>query len=504
MRLISALRLSLALLAMAFLGVVMLALSPYNAPVVNSAQTSKSVAGLRDLSHTFVEVAKEASEAVVDIKVWKEIAEGPAEFNGPRSSRDESYERFFGADARKRPLPQRPTPTRKQVPIGAGSGFLISSDGYIVTNHHVAGDADKLRVGLADGREFDAELIGSDSHTEIALIKVIGEGLPVASLGDSDALRVGEWVLAIGSPFGLEHTVTSGIVSARGRSEVGIVDYANFIQTDAAINPGNSGGPLVNLDGEVIGMNTALLSTNGGNSGIGFAIPINIVKYVAAELRENGTVARGHLGVSTQDLTPELANWFGVEQTRGVLIADVSPGSPADSAGIRRDDVVIEYEGRLVEDSGSFRTRVATTAPGKNVNLGIIRDSEHLVKTVTLGSLERGKVTVNSTSKRANPKEWGSLRASDLGISVQDLTEDIAKIMGYEGESGVLITDVSRASPAAEAGIRPGAIITEVNRKPVKNARQFEEVLMLGAEHKSALLRIRRGDWSRYIALELA
>ena len=504
MRLVNAVKPSTALRAMAFMGAAMLVLSAHAAPVVSGAQANKSISSLRNLSDSFAEVASGSSEAVVYIRAWREITDAPARFDGSQSTPDENYERFFFPDTRKRPLPRHPTRIRKHVPIGAGSGFLISSDGYIVTNHHVAGDADKLRVGLADGREFDAELIGSDSHTEIALIKVIGEGLPVASLGDSDALRVGSWVLAIGSPFGLEHTVTSGIVSARGRSEVGIVDYANFIQTDAAINPGNSGGPLVNLDGEVIGMNTALLSTNGGNSGIGFAIPINIVKYVAAELRENGTVARGHLGVSTQDLTPELANWFGVEQKRGVLIADVSPGSPADSAGIRRDDVVIEYEGRLVEDSGSFRTRVATTAPGKNVNLVIIRDSEHLVKTLTLGSLERGKVTVNSTSKRANPKEWGSLRASDLGISVQDLTEDVAKIMGYEGESGVLITDVSRASPAAEAGIRPGAIITEVNRKPVKNARQFEEVLMLGAEQKSALLRIRRGDWSRYIALELA
>ena len=498
MRLVDAVKPSIALVAMATMGAVMLVLSLHGAPVVNGAQTDESVAALRDLSDSFVEVAKGASVAVVYIKAWKEITDAPAQSNRSRSTRDEAYERFFG----KGPLPQRPTPMRKLLPIGAGSGFLVSSDGYIVTNHHVAGNADRLKVGLADGREFDAELIGSDPHTEIALIKVNGEGFPIASLGDSDALRVGEWVLAIGSPFGLEHTVTSGIVSAQGRSEVNIVDYANFIQTDAAINPGNSGGPLVNLDGEVIGMNTALLSPSGGNSGIGFAIPINIVKYVAAELRENGTVARGFLGVSTQDLTPELASWFGVEQKRGVLIADVSPGSPADMGGIRRDDVVIEYEGRPIENSGSFRARVATTAPGKHVSLGLIRDSEHLVKTVILGSLERGRVTVNSTGKRATSKEWGASRASEFGIAVQDLTEDIAKIMGYEGESGVLITDVARVSPAAEAGIRPGAIITEVNRTPVKNARQFEEVLMLGTEQKSALLRIRRGDWSRYIALE--
>ena len=405
MRLINAVRTSLALLAIAFLGVVILALSPYNAPVANSARTSNPVDGLRDLSDTFVEVAKGASEAVVYIKVWKETGEAPAKFNGLRSTPDETFERFFGPDARKRPLAQRPRPTRKQVSIGAGSGFLISSDGYIVTNHHVAGDADRIRVGLADGHEVDAELVGSDPGTEIALIRIIGEGFPVASLGDSDALRVGEWVLAIGNPFGLERTVTSGIVSAQGRSEVSIVDYANFIQTDAAINPGNSGGPLVNLDGEVIGMNTAILSPSGVNNGIGFAIPINIVKYVAAELRDNGTVTRGFLGVSVQDLTPELANRLDVEQNRGALIADVSPGSPADGAGLRRDDVVIEYEGRLVEDSRSFRTRVATTAPGRDVKLGIIRDRKHIVKTVTLGSLERGKVIVNSAGEGTSPKE---------------------------------------------------------------------------------------------------
>ena len=500
MRFIGAAKPSIALLAMAFTGTVLLVLSPHSVAVANGAQTNESVSVLRNLSDSFVEVAKGATGAVVYIKAWKEITNASAQSDRSRYVPEETYERFFG----KRPLPQRPAPTLKRVPIGAGSGFFVSSDGYIVTNHHVAGDADRLRVELADGREFDAELIGSDPHTEIALIKVDGEGFPVASLGDSDALRVGEWVLAIGSPFGLEHTVTSGIVSALGRSEVNIVDYANFIQTDAAINPGNSGGPLVNLDGEVIGMNTALLSPSGGNSGIGFAIPINIVKYVAAEIQANGTVARGFLGVFTQDLTPELADWFGVEQKRGALISDISPGSPADIAGIRRDDVVIEYEGILVGDSGSFRTRVATTAPGRRVSLGIIRDSKHLVKTLTLGRLEHGSVTANSTGEGTTLKDWSASGASDFGIAVRDLSEEIARIIGYKGELGVLITDVAQASPAAEAGLRPGSVITQVNRKPVKNTRQFEEILMLGAEQRSALLRVREGEWSRYIVLEPA
>ncbi|MBX7257377.1 MAG: DegQ family serine endoprotease [Candidatus Hydrogenedentes bacterium] len=475
-------------------GTSLITLGGANPAPVQGQDHSGSIAAVDAMSDAFAYVANQTSPAVVFIEIQKTVTPRPASFFGP-----EGYS--FGIPGFFGPMPGRGPdsmgddgPGRYPVPVGEGSGFIISPDGYIVTNNHVTDDADRLKVTLADGRTFDAKLVGADPQTEIALIKVEAENLPTVKLGDSDSLRVGEWVLAIGSPFGLNHSVTSGIVSARERGNVGIVDYADFIQTDAAINPGNSGGPLLNMKGEVVGMNTAIVSRGGGSNGVGFAIPVNMVKSVVDQLRDHGSVTRGFLGVGIQELTPDLAQWFGIPDNRGVLISQVSPDSPAEKAGLQRDDVIVEMDGKSVAEAGTFRSHIATKKPGTSVELGILRKGERINKKVDLGSLEGKKIAANEPDTQSG--QMG------LGIELQPLTSDIAQQLGFEGESGVVVAGVEPGSPAARAGLRPGALITEVNKKPVHNIREFQQALKDGANGKSALLLVRMGEGSRYVAIE--
>ena len=456
----------------------------------------KSAASAHELSNAFVGIADAASPGVVSIQVEKEMAVGRTPLQGIPGMPEEFFDFFFGPRGpRNRPVPKEQGGQRRSVPFGQGSGFILSRDGYIVTNNHVVGDADTVKVKLLDGREFDAEIVGTDPQTEVALIKVDATDLPALPLGDSDELRVGEWVLAIGNPFGLSHTVTGGIVSALGRGNVGVGGkdfYANFIQTDAAINMGNSGGPLMNLDGEVVGMNTAIYSRTGGSVGIGFAIPVNMVKYIEGQLREDGKVTRGFLGVLIQTVTPDLRQWFGLEQGgSGILIADVTKDSPAEKAGLQRDDVILELDGQPVDDVGSFRSRIATTGPGTKVELLVLRDGKRIQKTVKVGSLDADTPTV-STSAGAYPK---------LGLTVQNLTDDIAKRLGYEDLTGVVVSEVAPGSAAAEAGIESGTLIQEVNRKRVKNTREFQSALDAVDAEKGVLFLIHDGEYSRYVAL---
>lgn len=456
----------------------------------------EGLAAAKQLSDVFSAIADKASPAVVSIQVEKEMRGQALPFlrGGPGGmGGGDPFEFFFGPGFRGNRAPEGDDSEGAPVPFGEGTGFIISPDGYIMTNHHVAGEADRMTVKLADGREFEAKRIGSDPQTEIALIKIDAEGLPTLPLGDSDKLKVGEWVLAIGSPFGLSQTVTSGIISARGRSNVGIVDYGDFIQTDAAINPGNSGGPLLNLDAEVIGMNTAIFSKTGGSLGIGFAIPVNMIKYVEKELRENGSVKRGYLGVAIQNLTPDLAEWFdAVEGKGGVLVGEVSPDSPAAKAGLKMNDVITAFDGQPVDDAGSFRSHVSTTAPGARVKMTVVRDGKELEQEIEVGQKPSDGTMVVS-------KQGGNI---ELGLNVQNVTDEVAQRLGFADLSGVVVTQVKPGSAAADAGLKPGVLIQEVNRNPIHNTQEFEAALKSDSEHKGVLFLVRDGEYSHYVALK--
>lgn len=454
------------------------------------------VESLRQTSKAFASVAKEASPAVVFIQVEKNIAGSPVQFMSPFGDENpfgnNFFRHFFGT-----PIPGQPGRfhqnhrQQEQRVVGQGSGFIISKDGYILTNNHVVGDSDKVTVKLMDGREFTAKTIGTDPHSDVAVIKIDAEDLPILPLGDSDAIEVGEWVVAIGNPFGLSHTLTVGVVSAKGRSSIGLADYENFIQTDAAINPGNSGGPLLNLDGKVVGMNTAIFSHNGGYMGIGFAIPINMAKAIEEQLVKNGSVTRGYLGIVIQNLTPELAKSFGLKDQKGILVAQVSEDSPAEKAGLKKGDVVVAFSGKPVEKVGPFRNQVALLAPGTKEKIEIIRNGDRKTITLTIGKLPEDKAA-----------DIGSPRSMEkLGLMVQNLTPELAHQFGIEDQKGVVVTQVFQGSLAELAGINPGAIIQEVNREPVSNVKEFEKAVSKAPKEGGLLLLIKEGQYSRYVAL---
>ncbi len=468
----------------------------YDVPVASGQAEAPGIAALQSLSDTYVQVAEQTSNGVVFIEISKAMA-SPASFDGGFGGPGNPFRQFFGPGGPGgNGWPQGPQGDQMPTPVGTGSGFIITADGYIVTNNHVAAESDGLKVTLQDGRVFDATIVGTDPQTEVALLKIEATGLPTVTLGDSDKVRVGEWVLAVGSPFGLDHTVTSGIVSAQGRSEVGIVDYANFIQTDAAINPGNSGGPLINLHGEVIGMNTAILSSSGGSNGIGFAIPVNMVKSVVEDLKDDGKVQRGYLGVHIQNISPEMSKWFDIEAGQGALVAEVAEGSPAEQAGLQKDDVVVSIDGQVVKDAGALRSRVATSAPNKELKLEVIRDGERMEKSVTLGQLDSESVASNGNAPAGSP--------SRLGLQLQNLDENIANQLGFTGDGGVVIAAVEPGSQSAREGLERGMIITEVNRIPVNNVQEFKDALEKGKKDGSVLLNIQKEGHSRYVAMKLS
>ena len=459
---------------------------------------SASHSDLRQLSNAFTQVAQDAMPAVVFIQVEQTLQGGEpgSDFNNPFDLfGDEFFERFFG---QRFPHQQREPPEQRQYrQQGQGSGFIISKDGYILTNHHVVGEADKITVTLADNREFKAKLVGTDAKADVAVIKIDGTNLPVLPRGNSDKLAVGEWVIAIGNPFGLTHTMTVGVVSAKGRSRMGITDYEDFIQTDAAINPGNSGGPLLDLSGQVVGINTAIFSQSGGYMGIGFAIPINMATAIQKQLIATGKVSRGYLGIGIQDLTPELAKSFGLSGTEGVLVAGVSPNTPAAAAGFKTGDVIIAFGETAVTDTGHFRNLVAQTPVGQHVNVRIVRDKKSQEMAVTIGQLP-DKVASEATT----PNEPEGLEK--WGFAAQDLTAELANQLGYKGAEGVVVTDVQPDSPADEAGLRPGTLIREVNRQEVHDTEELMRLLTRAKASKQALLLVQDRQGTHFLTLALA
>lgn len=456
-------------------------------------ETNGRIDILRKTGSAFAALAQQATPAVVFIKAEKTVAMGvpvrPFGYNDPFGFfGDDFMQRFFRGHGN---IPQYQPRNFKQM--GQGSGFLISKDGYILTNHHVVGDADKILVKLQDGREFNAERIGTDAKSEVAVIKIKGKNLPSLDMGDSTELQVGEWVVAIGNPFGLSATVTAGIVSAKGRSGIGIADYENFIQTDAAINPGNSGGPLLNIDGDVVGINTAIYSRSGGNMGIGFAIPINMAKAIKQQLVKSGKVTRGYLGIVIQDLTSDLAESFGLDETQGILVSDVSEDSAAEKAGIKQGDVILRLDGKRTENAGDFRNAIAATPPGTNLRITVFRDGHEKEIAVETGELPDDMAAV-STSSNLSEK---------LGISIQNLSAETAQQYGYELGEGVLVTEVEQSSLAWQAGIQPGNLIVGVNRRDVKSVSEFLKAAGVVEQKGTLLLRVRDLKYSRYVVLRL-
>ena len=412
-----------------------------------------------DLSDAFANVAEVIRPSVVQISSVKKIT--PKRRLGIGPFEDNPFREFFGDRFFERILPM----PREYIQRGLGTGVIVSDDGYVLTNNHVVGDADEVSVKLSDNRVFKARVVGTDRKTDLAVLKIDADNLHPARLGDSDRLRVGDWVVAAGNPFGLTASITAGIVSAKGRANVGIADYEDFIQTDAAINPGNSGGPLVNLHGEVIGINTAIFTKSGGYMGIGFAIPINMAKSVMNSLIKEGRVVRGFLGVQIQNLDEGLAKSFGYDGTDGALVADVVPGGPADKAGLKPGDIIVQFNGHKVKDNNDLRARVAATRPGTETTLEIIREGKRIEKRVKIGELE-SKVAAAG----------GETAPADLGLTVRTLTPEIARQLGSSDYTqGVVVTNVEPLSPAEQAGLRVRDIIVSVQGHPIHNVTEFRE-----------------------------
>ena len=440
-------------------------------PVVQAASSQGLLA-----PESFTELAKKNSPAVVNIRT--ERSGGGASqmyrgFEGNPYGNDERFkdffEKFFGGRHQKE-FKQR----------SLGSGFIIDEDGYIVTNNHVVEGADKIKVILNDKREFDAVVKGRDANTDLALIKIKADGkLPKLELGDSDAAKVGEWVLAIGNPFGLDHTVTAGIISAKGRV-IGSGPYDDFIQTDASINPGNSGGPLLTMDGKVVGINTAIIA---GGTGIGFAIPVNMAKAVIAELRSNGEVSRGWLGVGIQDLTKDLKEYYGIKDGEGVLVTQVFKGDPADQAGIEPKDIILSVDGEKVDSSRALSKLIADKDVGEKVKIEILRNGKE--ESVTVKLAKRKDIP-------AGPEAVQKESGDEFGITVSDLTPEMAARLNIEEKKGVVVTDVTEEGKGEKAGMQPGDIIKEVNRKEVKSADDYTQEIGNIKEGKPVNLLILR------------
>lgn len=440
----------------------------------------------KQVSQDFTKVAKEAIPAVVSLKVQYKPNQGTTNWqsdsdNAPDVFGDDFLQNFFGGLGLTTPQPE----------IGQASGFIVSPDGYILTNSHVVKDASEIIVTLNDGREFPAKVIGQDPNTDIAVVKINAKNLPHLKLGDSDDIEVGQWAIAIGNPFGLQATLTVGVISAKGRNNLDLTPLENFIQTDAAINKGNSGGPLLNMDGQVIGINTAIVSSlSTGYTGIGFAIPSNMAKVVMDQILTNGKVTRGYIGISLQQIDQGLAQAFNLEKTEGVLVVEVSKNSPAEKAGLRQGDIILKYNNHTVSNIAYLRNAISLTAPGTKIILGILRNGKALELPIEIGTFP------------AQQQVSATAADNHLGVAVENLTSEIASSMGIPNEKGVVISKIDQGSVAAWAGLKKGAIILAVNQKKVSNIEEFKTALKETPANKPVLFLIKQGDTMRFVSLK--
>jgi len=444
-------------------------------------------------SKTRADIVESTQKAVVHITIEKRVKAGMgSQFpdNPFDHFDDEFFDRFFPNMRPKRYQPDRPQEFKQQ---GAGSGAIIDKDGHILTNNHVVGNSDKIIVKLIDGREYKAKVIGTDPLTDIAVIKIDADNLDVLPLGDSDEIRIGETVIAIGNPFGLSHTVTMGIVSAKGRSNVNITDYEDFIQTDAAINPGNSGGPLINLEGKMIGVNTAIFTRSGGYQGVGFSVPINMAKQVMNQLIENGEVSRGWMGIFLQNITNDLMEAMELKSSDGALVAEVTEGSPAEEGGLKRGDVIVKFKDKAIRNADHLKNEVGMSNPDSKVKIEVIRKGKREILTIKLGSRPTKEFAMSGLPGFENP----------LGIKVQTLTPGLARQYGYDRyDAGVIITHIAPNSQAQNAGLRIGDLILEINSKPVNNMIDFEEEIKKVDIKKGIMLLIGTKTGARYIIVK--
>jgi serine protease Do len=435
-------------------------------------------------NHGFAPVVKKVLPAVVSVSSTK-ISKIPTQYFGQGQLPDDPlFRQFFGDSGRQFRAPREAPQQREQ---GLGSGVIMTPNGYILTNNHVVDGATQVQVTLSDKRDFNAKVVGTDPQADLAVLKIDATNLPCITVADSSKVEVGDYALAIGNPFGVGETVTMGIVSATGRTNLGIEHYENFIQTDAPINPGNSGGALVNDRGELIGINTAIIAHGSqGNQGIGFAIPVNMARNVMDQLVEYGKVTRGYLGILPQDVTPAMAKAFGTNVVTGALVGDVTPNSPAAKAGLERGDIILDVDGKPVVDSNDLRMNISMMHPGTDVNLKIMRDGTQRDLSVKLGEVP--------TETAAVKPEHENSHSSLSGVSVETITPQSAQDLGLpKGLQGVVVTNVDPASRAADAGLQQGDVIQQVNHKPVKNASEFEQALR-SSNQENLLLVNRQGN----------
>lgn len=467
-------------------------------PAPTAKEHAKGLEHATSLSNAFKAVAKQVTPSVVHITAVDKPDPQPRAQRRQRTPQpnpfdNDMFRRFFGEELPEGFQFQGPGAPQQRERMGQGTGVIVREDGYILTNNHVAAEADELTVRLDDDKEYSATVVGTDPETDLAVLKIEATGLPAATLGDSDAVEAGDWVVAIGSPFGLQHTVTAGIVSATGRNNMGLATYENFIQTDAAINPGNSGGPLVSLNGEVIGINTAISTRTGGYMGIGFAIPSNMVKIVMDSLIDTGGMKRGWLGVNIRPLSEDLAASLGYDGTDGALISATIEGTPANEAGLQAEDIITKINGKPVSNPTALMNIVGQIQPGETATIAVFRDGSTREFEVTLSERpdrERlAKIRDDGRFDESNAAPAGN----ELGLTVESLTADIARQIGVSPRTeGVVVSEVEPGSSAEEATLRRGDVITTVNGQPVTNVEDFERILASESADKGYRMQIRR------------